>query len=340
MKTFTEYLKEAVTEGAAFEEFIIAAWNKETLPDLDSVDAASANGIIDYLKHNGVSGHASKLPHGPNVTSDWSKFWKPDNVPGSTKTPKTDIVIGKHKISVKKGAAQLMSGGKNESKATFYAAVQNAGIQDELILNIQSKLDLLTQSSISAGEVAKEIKKNEDSILQKANEVNNEVKELMRKAFANNKEFRRAFVSEAMTGDVKFGNTSSASAEYVLATDGKGYHPQLHKTIDAQFLDKIATKTAVTVRFKSTSVKSKGVKTGQYRYWSVVSLGVNKLDEEIYNYKGVLTESVISSLFARVKIFMMNLFNKAVEWMKQSIQNVVEFFELNPQISLNNTISF
>jgi hypothetical protein len=28
---------------------------------------------------------------------------------------------------------------------------------------------------------------------------------------------------------------------------------------------------------------------------------------------------------------MMNLFNKAVEWMKQSIQNVVEFFELNPQ---------
>ena len=34
--------------------------------------------------------------------------------------PKTDIVVGKDRISVKTGDAQLMSGGRSEALATFY----------------------------------------------------------------------------------------------------------------------------------------------------------------------------------------------------------------------------
>ena len=56
-------------------------------------------------------------------------------VPGSTKTPKTDFVIGKNKISLKSGsAAQLMSGGRNESIATFYTALNSVeGMQKKMI---------------------------------------------------------------------------------------------------------------------------------------------------------------------------------------------------------------
>jgi len=341
MKPFLQYLKEANTEGAAFEEFIIAAWNDTPLPNLHTVDSAAGHNIVDYLKKQSVTGHASKLVHGPNVTPEWSQFWLPNSVPGSTKTPKTDIIIGKTRISVKKGPAQLMSGGQNESKATFFAAVQSIkAVEDDLLSDIESKLDQLTQSSVAAGEVADQIKKGQDDLLVKANKINNDIKALMRDAFTNNKEFRRAFVREAMTGNVKFGDTSEATAEYVLSTDAKGDKPQLHKTDDAAFLDKVASKTSVTVRFKSTSVKSKGVKTGEYRYWSVVSLGVKKLDEEFNQYEGILTEGVISSLFAKVKQFIVSLLDKAIMWMKQSIQNVIEFFEIEPEINFNNVINF
>ncbi len=53
---------------------------------------------------------ASTLPINPE--------WK-----GTNKTPKTDLIYGKQKISLKKsGGSQLMSGGQAESISTFEAA--------------------------------------------------------------------------------------------------------------------------------------------------------------------------------------------------------------------------
>ena len=57
------------------------------------------------------------------------------------------------------------------------------------------------------------------------------------------------------------------------------------------FLDKVVAKSGVTVRFKSTSVKSKGGKTGEYRYWTVIALGVKKLEEELEYYNGLISYS-------------------------------------------------
>lgn len=342
MLSFNEYLlSEAVVEGAEFENYVIAAWNGTELPKLGKVDATAAPEIVAHLKSKNLHGTASKLSHGPDVTKDWSQFWRPDTVPGSTKTPKTDIIIGNYKLSLKMGPAQLMSGGKNESKATFYAAVKSIGnVQDKLLSEIQEKLDLLTQSSIAAGQIEGELKNGKDQFLSKANDINNQVKALMKTAFVENEQFKRAFVKEAMTGETKFGNNSLATAGYVLSTDAKGKKPILHSTKDNSFLDKVAQNATVTVRFKSTSVKAKGVKTGEYRYWSVISLGVNKLQEELSNHNGVLTENIITNIFAKVKSFIVNLFNKAIQWMKQSAQHIMEFFDIEPDVSFKNKISF
>jgi hypothetical protein len=111
--------------------------------------------------------------------------------------------------------------------------------------------------------------------------------------------------------------------------------------MNATFLNKVVNKADVTVRFKSTSIKSKGIKTGEYRYWTVVALGVKKLQEEIDVYDGLLlTEGMITNIFQRFKTYLASLFRKVHDWLKQSVKNIIEFFDLEPEISLNEKIDF
>ena len=348
MGSFKKYLQEDATEGAVFEEVIVAAWNGKPAPKTENIAPDAGKKIVKYLKTQGVSGKsASKLAtKGVEVTSDWSRFWLPEKVPPATKTPKTDILIGTNRISLKMGAAQLMSGGANESKATFYAALRSmekAGIdvEKDLFKEIWSKIDTLTRGAIAKGKVEGEIQKGKDAFLKQANKVNNDVKALMQKAFSEDEDFRRAFIREAMTGEVKFGAKTQAYAEYVLSSDPSGDDPHLYKSTNKAFLDKVVAKSNVTVRFKSTSIKTKGGKTGEYRYWTVVALGVKKLEEEFEFYNGtLLTENIITGIIQRVKNFIMNLFQKAYEYLKDSVHNIAQFFDLQPEIHFNNEINF
>ena len=166
MKSFKQLIKEAVTEGAVFEEVIVAAWNGTPEPKTNSIAPGAGKNIVKYLKAQNITGEsASKLAtKGVEVTSDWSKFWLPESVPPTTKTPKTDILIGKNRISLKMGPAQLMSGGPNESKATFYAALKSMeksgqDVDSELFKDIWSKISTLTKGAISKGKVEGELKK-------------------------------------------------------------------------------------------------------------------------------------------------------------------------------------
>ena len=348
MKSFIQLINEAETEGAVFEEIIVAAWNGKPEPKTKSIPPDAGKKIVKYLKSQNITGKsASKLAtKGIDVTSDWSKFWLPENVPPTTKTPKTDILIGDNRISLKMGAAQLMSGGPNESRATFYAAIRSIeksgqDINYELFKDIWSKISTLTKSGIAKGKVEGELKKGKDEFLSQANKVNNEVKVLMQKAFSDNQDFRKAFVREAMTGEIKFSTKSTAYAEYVLSSDSAGDAPHLYKATNEAFLSKVAQKTGVTVRFKSNSVKSKGTKTGEYRYWAVVALGVKKLEEEIEIHDGMfLTEGIIGGIIQRVTNFIMSLFQKAYEYLKTGVHNMAEFFDLQPNVQFNNNINF
>jgi len=348
MGAFKNYVNESVTTGAAFEEVIIAAWNGKRGPKIKNIAPDAGDKIVKYLKSQNITGEsASKLAlKGVEVTSEWSKFWLPEKVPPTTKTPKTDILIGTNRISLKMGAAQLMSGGVNESKATFYAATRSMeksdlNVTSELFKEISSKIDTLTKIAFAKGKIEGEIQKGKDKFLTQANKVNNDVKSLMQKAFTDSVEFRRAFIREAITGEVKFGPQAPAYAEYVLSSDPDGNTPHLYQSTNEKFLDKVVNKTGVTVRFKSGSVKSKSVKTGVYRYWSVVALGVKKLEEELNYYNGILlTENMVISMIERIKKYILELFQKAYEYLRGGIKNIVEFFDLQPEINFDNTVDF
>jgi hypothetical protein len=206
---------------------------------------------------------------------------------------------------------------------------------------IMLKLNDLTKGAVTKGSVDVQLKRGKDEFLEKANVVNNEVKVLLKRAFGDNPEFRIAFVSEAMTGRVKFSTSSKAYAKYVLASDKSGDNVHLYSATDNSFLSKVASKTDVTVRFKSTSVKKGGEKTGEYRYWSVVALGVKKLDEEFAQYDGqLLTESILSSVFSRVGDYIRKLFIKISDWLKAGVKNVLEFFDLEPEVDHTEELEF
>ena len=84
-------------------------------------------GNAKYLKTCYDIAHSSKLK---KENMKWfgtgqakKNYYSNLGINASNKTPKTDLYIGKYNISLKMGAAQLMSGYKEEATATFYAAL-------------------------------------------------------------------------------------------------------------------------------------------------------------------------------------------------------------------------
>jgi hypothetical protein len=349
MKKFKQYISEAKTEGAAMETIIVSAWNNKPIPPTTKIHPNAGKNIVNFLKSQGVTGqNAYKLENkGVDVTEEWSKFWHPNKVPPATKTPKTDIIIGNYTISLKTGPAQLMSGGKNEAKATFYAAaLKTPSIQsDDLAKKIYAKMDALSGAALTkSGTVEQALKQGQDLFLKKANVINHEVQIMMREIFNTNEEFKRNFVYEAMSGEVKFGPTP-AKATWLLSTDMKGENNKLVKTKDKTYIKKLSDVTSVECRFKSASQKitvdKVEQKTGKYTYFSVIGLTTKKLKEEFESYDGMfLTEGMITDVLSKVKNYLKDLLVKVLEWLKGGIQRIIDFFELEPEISFNNNIDF
>jgi len=130
MLSFNTYsnLSEARSRGEEMEELIIAAVNNQKEPKSKfGIPTGAGKNVAKFLKAKGIRGKGQVLGADTiNVTPEWTSYWPGGSVPGSTKTPKTDFTIGNNKISLKSGsAAQLMSGGRNESIATFYTALKS-----------------------------------------------------------------------------------------------------------------------------------------------------------------------------------------------------------------------
>ena len=121
------------------------------------------------------------------------------------------------------------------------------------------------------------------------------------------------------------------------------------------YVRKVADAMKTSVRFKSSSQKLKGEKTGKYNYWSVVALIVNKLDdmakqvkEEIIlsgNWNFTLTEEQINEnifkiAYQRIKDFVINLITSIKNWIVQKVEHVIEFLTAEPIMNFNNTIVF
>ena len=179
----------------------------------------------------------------------------------------------------------------------------------------------------------------------------------MKELFSTAGPIAKAFTEEAISGKIKFMN-NEGTAEYILVTDFEGINNQLHKTTDSGYVSKITTQVKPDVRFKSMSEKTSKGKTGYYRYYGVVGLITeevnhemkllteklelqNLLQEGVFDWvseKGKSALEYITQTIENIKNKIIQFFTIAMQWMKESWQNVLEFFDLDIDVIHNNEV--
>ncbi len=266
-----------------------------------------------------------------------SPFWK--KVTGkSIDTSKADILIGKKQVSVKKSSAQLMSGGRNESKATLQAAFGESDLGSDLqesIIGVVDKFAGRTQteglntrelSQLDPAQIKSEVNKEAREVYDNAQDAAAEIKVVMENAMKSPK-FLNAFAYEAMTGWEKFaGKTFGTAGERVGFGDTMLIVSDSLKQVkwddvsdpSKPMVSKVANEMKFEVSMKSNSYKVAGVKAG-YGFYQTVRLGVetvfdqmDKLQEsceqDIAHLNKMLSEGYISE--GKFKDAMKNIWNK------------------------------
>jgi len=344
-------LQEGNTQAAFdMEQVILSAaggpfFKSDLIPNSKKV----GDKIATKLKLKGKGGKMPKNTY--PASKEWSEYFKPGRPKGSTLTPKTDMVIGKFRVSLKTGPAVLMSGEKKEATATFYTAMNKTGTVDKAVKQLQKHIDNLlpstdmTKLNIKGNktELIKSGKFAEIEILKKADEAHHAFKKDMRDVFANSPDFAREFVFEAMTGQTKFGN-NEGTATHFLVTDFEGLKPTIHKVTKSSdaYVEKLTKYVNPDVTFKSSqkaeTKAGKKTKTGYYTFWSAVKVGVNMIVEEETKNGLLLNEGVfdfIKRVYTKAMNWIKNFFNKIYEVLKKSYKALIEFMDFEPIISAN-----
>jgi hypothetical protein len=105
-----------------------------------------------------------------------------------------------------------------------------------------------------------------------------------------------------------------ATAEYILSVDKNYDNAELHKIKSNSYAKKVASQIKVDVRFKTGSIKSKGEKTGEYGYATVLGLQYNP-------------EKIKEGIFSDAASF----FSKAWNKIKSSVSSLINFFVGDPE---------
>lgn len=286
---FDKNLTENETKGEAtlFEAALVKAWyelNNKEIPagaapqkDLDALSPKMIDDAKNILKQNNLTGGNSAQQLGSS-SSPLTDFWKSHGAINTT--PKTDIILGDKKISLKVGPSQLMSGAGNELSATFYAALKNTPeVQKEIVDHITDTIKkVFVKGTTKAGNVRQAKQKGDDEILNQAVDKMGELKKDIKFFFTKNPEFLTNFAYEAATGEQKFGG-NAGTADYILSISSNYKNGKLHK-IDKAYAQQLANKMKLDISMKSGSQKLAGVKTGRYNYFTVLRAGLEDLFQD------------------------------------------------------------
>jgi hypothetical protein len=261
-------------------------------------------------------------------------FWK--SFGAGDITPKTDILIGDKRLSLKIGVAQLMSGGKSESMATFYAALQSTPElkESQQFQKVNEVFESFVTSTLAPSQLRPLIKSGENPIVNTAEIAHKDCMRELGALFEQNREFKIAFAREAMSGFQKFGPSSPAAAEFMLVASHDGTSVSIHSVNDDAYCEKIADSMKLQARFKTSSRKLKGVKTGEYNFWSVVSLIVNAMGSDS------LQESVFSAAKGKLKRIGLKILKGVKSFMMRGVTNLMKFLGAEPQIKVQTKVKF
>ena len=356
-------LHEADTSAAyEMEKVIVDGANGEGVESKYFPNAPEVGKKI--VKTCGLKGKGKFPANSYPATAKWNQYFEGGKAKGSTLTPKTDIVVGKDRISVKTGDAQLMSGGRSEALATFYTAAEKVE-RDTFVENLGKKLDGLmpttdlTKLGIKGNKTELEDagKFVEIEVLRRADEAHKALKEDLRALFKSNPAFAQEFTYEAMTGMQKFGN-SEGTADAFLVTDFKG-NAKMHriKGSSDSYVSKISQQVKPDAKFKTSQKTKAGLKTpsnpkgksGYYSFWSTIGLGINMVvKEEMNNVNSdeYLTEGIfdmfkwMKNVMKKALNFLKKYFNKIKKKLKENWSDVVAFLGFEIEITHNNKISW
>lgn len=281
---------------------IATAWN-------ETRKITEVKPVIEFLKNKKLSGKAVDISTKMYpVSPEWGVYHNKKS------KSKTDIIIGDKRISVKSTTqSQLMKYGKLESKALFMTVFENLKIKKLNMINeILSKLEEFINTSIIDASVSE---RQNDPVVIKGNKVHAEMNELLLKFFNENPMFKYGLVNEAITGQLKFGKDSIATATHIL--DIKDKNNIKFNIIDKNVIDKILPKVKVDVSFSSTSKKK-----GEYKFYSTVRLIVQELSKK--------NEGIISSIGSYIK----NLLTNLKKYFVEKIDNIFSFLEIEPVLTI------
>ena len=351
MKTFQEHLLAEAATSAAFEmeRVIVAAAGGPAYKPKDKKIAPDAGKkIVKKLK---LTGKGAMPKNAYEVTSQWAEHFPDGKVPGATKTPKTDFLIGDRRISLKTGGgAQLMSGGKSEATATFYAACKAGKIPIKgAVKKLEKQFNAMMQTTTPdvKGNARELVQNKKSELINETNKIHEEFKKDLRVMFSKNKDFAFHFTFEAMTGVQKFGRKGVGAAQYFLVTDWDGNKASVHDAFKQKaYVKKIAAQVVPEARFKSGSQKKMDPKTritkktGFYSIYSAVGLGLKNMQEELDTIEGdLLTEAVLDKIKGAFKKFinyMKRMIKAVVSYIGDNWQRLIQFLDLEPQIYFNN----
>ena len=284
--------KEPAPSGEDWEAMITVAQrtrkgkdpSKETPDEWDRVSSKGlwSGGLVKQAEKLADTFDKSGLPNltqtgsgkgSGKVSKEWSKWG------GKNATPKTDIMSGKKRVSLKKvGGSQVMSAKKEEGIATFKAASMTMGKDSpreaENIVDFMKKntLDLSGsgyKGSVDALEKDLEKSKGNPQAMKKLKPFQDELKTVRKNGavltkqmvdiFQKNPTFKKHFVFEAATGQVKFGDKSISRADVMVEFDdkrGKITHNYSLKTVNEADVQKLSNLYKFYASFKSSGSSS------------------------------------------------------------------------------------
>lgn len=230
--------------------------------DYETPSMKLGNAFVKELKIKGL------LKQLGSATLDTNKDWK-----GINKTPKTDLLYGKQKISLKKsGGSQLMSAGKYESISTFEAAMSMYSIDksgktkvNNVMKEIENRMGKLsTATTISRLEdlrdSGKKLSKTDKDDIEEMEGLQLEAEFLNKKLdnLFKDETFKQYFCWEAATGETKFEPSPSGISNKLVVFNDTG---SISSTLALDSPDKagktIANKNSFYVSFKTGGSKSK-----------------------------------------------------------------------------------
>jgi hypothetical protein len=124
----------------------------------------------------------------------------------------------------------------------------------------------------------------------------------------------------------------------MLVASADGDKVVIHSVYDDDYCLKIANAMKLQARFKTSSRKIKGKKTGEYNFWSVISLIVDSMQE---GYEHDQEELLIEvSIMRKIGNFVRGTWSKVSSYFKKGASKLYKFLGATPIISTKKNIRF